>query len=179
MKILSVLVTLLIIPTVATAEIVRLEDGRSIILNNDNTFEFIESTRGISVSLRSVGKPVGYGANPNRDCGMTFTITNKLGGDILNLDINLAIFNSDGDKILAGGIMGYELDPFSFSDKIISPGATETETIDVEESCNRISQVIIGDVGEKWCNFVGRLPNDRCRNLIQVGSRVNSISFNK
>ena len=99
--------------------------------------------------------------------------------DYMYETINLAIFNSDGDKILVDGIMGYELDPFSFSDKIISPGATETETIDVEESCNRISQVVIGDVGEKWCNFVGRLPNDRCRNLIQVGSRVNSISFNK
>lgn len=159
-------------------ETVRLSDGRTLILSDDGTYSWPKSERYISITLTSTGKPSGF-MSDDRDCSLNFDVTNELGGTLIGMSANLEIIDSTGAKLLREGIMNYDIDMFNWSEVNLQSGSTSTQAVDVQASCESIARVLLGDIGEKYCNYVGRLPMDRCRELVRVESEVSNIVFTK
>lgn len=160
------------------AESVRLTDGRTLLLNEDGTYEWPNSDRAILVTLTNAGKAQGFMSDA-RDCGLTFEIENQLDGKILAFDADLGVFDENGTPMLNEGIMNYEIDMLIFNEANLMPGSSVSYTVDVQADCNSVSRVSLESIEEKFCNFVRRQPQDTCKDLTRVESRVEGISFTK
>lgn len=163
---------------VQAKETLRLTDGRTIILNDDGTYSWPESDRSLTVKLVAMGQAAGFMADP-RDCGLSFELSNQLGGTILAIKMDIIVVDKAGAKLLHGGVVDYEIDMFSFRERPIPVGASHLETMNIAAPCESLGRLSLGDIPEKYCNFVGRRASETCRDLVRVESDVPGLPFTK
>ena len=177
----SVLAILLIILSkVSIAETVQLNDGRTVKLEQDGTYQFVSSNRGFNIALIDATKPgqMDFMANPDRDCVLVFEVDNKVGGNLLNFSGNIEVKNNSNANVEAMGFSN--INPFGLlSDKPIANGDAQRSRLIFQENCKNILSVTLLSVEDKYCNFVGRKEDDSCFRLSNVESKVGSISFSK
>lgn len=167
-----------IVTPVQAKEELRLTDGRTIILNDDGTYAWPTTERALSVRLVAVGQASGFMADP-RDCGLSFELSNEMGGTILALKMDITVVDKSGVKLMHGGVIDYEIDMFSFREQPIPAGASHLETINVAAPCESLGRLSLGAMPEKYCNYVGRRASDTCRDLVRVESDVPALPFTK
>lgn len=155
----------------------RLQDGRRVLLNPDGTYEMQGGSRSIVVRLKSLGAPTGFMSDARRDCGIVFELENNLGGELISIRTGLSILDRTGAKVLQGGVMNYSIDLISFDPANLMDGQSKVMTVDAEISCSDIAEIQVTDIEEKYCNFVGRQPDDKCKSMLKIESAVQGLNF--
>jgi hypothetical protein len=157
------------------SEKIDLDDGRSVTLFEDGKYILEPSKRRFIITLTSLDRARGLMSNPDRDCKLSFDLVNFSGGTLYNFDANLSVRNKN--KKWVEGVGFLEIDPFTFSDRVMKNGSRISLSVDVQETCENLEDIFIEGVSEKYCNFVGREEGDICKSMLFLENGLESVSF--
>jgi hypothetical protein len=159
-------------------ETVQLKDNRILKLNDDGTFAFLISEKGITVVLKNYenDKPGFRSKKPT--CKCFFEVTNNSFGTMYNFDLKIKAYDDRGREIDSGSFGS--IDPFSFSrSKSISVGGSSKATTTIKEECRFVKKIVATQASNKYCNIRNLPEGVNCFDFVQVVSEVDGLEFIK